>query len=267
MMRSHWVKLAALTMLLVLTPRPAIAGVIYQTSFEPPTFEPGPLVGQDGWFPGLSPQAFTVSTELPRTGIQSVRADGSLLESFGGIFQGATGRNLNYNPIASGTPLVSLAGDINLTGPVPPGTSLGIGLAASLNGEAVANIQLGVREENGVFVAFLSNMDGVSASLPGYQLGEWAHVSSIFNFQNRTVEGFLNDQPIGTVPFSTGVSNDLPAVFIFMGCPIQPLPNSVGYIDNLSVTTVPEPSSLALAFLGTLGLLGYGWRWVRSRGS
>jgi hypothetical protein len=144
-MRSHWVKLAVLTVLMAATPRPAAAEILYQTGFEPPTFTPGLLVGQDGWFPGQSPNAATVSTELPRTGVQSVRIDGSLAESIGGFFGAAYGRDLSYDPIASGTPLIRLAGDVNLSGNITPATSFGIGLASFLNGDAVANIQLGVR--------------------------------------------------------------------------------------------------------------------------
>ena len=256
-MRSRWIKPVALAVLLALTHSTAPAEVLYQTGFESPAFVPGPLAGQDGWFPGLSAQAATVSTESPRTGGQSVRIAGSLLEPIDGFFIGSYGRDLSYDPISRGTPLIGLTGNISLSGNVRPGTSLEIGFAAFLNGEPVTNIQIGVRAEGAKVVSFISNMDGVSASLPGYQLGEWANVSAIFDFEHRTVQAFFNGQLIGAVPFSNGLSNDLPALFMFMGCPVEPIPDVIGNVDDFSAPIIPEPSTLTLTAVGALGLFGY----------
>jgi hypothetical protein len=255
--RSHWVKLAALAVLVAATPQPAAADVLYVTGFEPPTFTPGLLDGQDGWFAGLGLNAAAISTQLPFTGLQSVRIDGSLAEPIDGIFGAAYGRGLSYDPIASGTPLIRLAAEVNLTGAITPTTSFGVGLSSLMDGVAVANIQLGVREVGGNFVSYLSNADAVSASLLGYQPGQWVNVSAVFDFDNRTVEGFVNGQIIGTVPFTSGVDNTLPAAFMFMSCPAQPLTGTLGYIDDLVIETVPEPSILTLTGIGLLALLGF----------
>ena len=58
------------------------AAPLYATGFAPPVFVPGPLAGQDGWFTfeGKSISAGTVSTQLPESGVQSVRIQGSQLE-------------------------------------------------------------------------------------------------------------------------------------------------------------------------------------------
>src|SRR5262249_6541643 len=64
--------------------------VLYQTDFEPPTFVPGLLQGQDGWSAFAdSVDAATVSTDLPRNGVQSLKIDWEKLNfdpSIGGSF-------------------------------------------------------------------------------------------------------------------------------------------------------------------------------------
>src|SRR3954449_2381981 len=74
------------------------ADTLYATDFEPPTFVPGPLDGQDGWFAAFGSSAGTVSTDLPRPGgIQTVKVQGSLLETVvPGFSAGSYARALNY---------------------------------------------------------------------------------------------------------------------------------------------------------------------------
>jgi hypothetical protein len=105
----------------------------------------------------------------------------------------------------------------------------------------------------------------VSASLPGYRPGEWANVSAVFDFENRTVQGFFNGQLIGLVPFTDGVDNTIPALFMFMSCPTEPLIGTIGHIDNLVVESVPEPSTLTLTGIGLLALHGYARRRAKGK--
>src|SRR5262249_15582312 len=74
--------LAALTLLSV---RPAAAQTtLYHTDFESPTFVTGLLDGQHSFsaFDGISKNAATVSTAFPKSGSQSVKIDGSLVELY-----------------------------------------------------------------------------------------------------------------------------------------------------------------------------------------
>lgn len=235
---------------------PSAADVLYQTGFEPPTFSPGLLAGQDGWFAGLSPAAATVSTVQPRGGTQSVCIQGSLLDALQGFSIGSYARFLSYDPIASGNPQVSLSADINLSGGVPPSCGAGIGLTGILNGQFTANIQVGVRAQGSGVAAYISNFDGQDADGPAYTLGEWATVRADFNFQTRTVRGFFNDRLFGEVPFTAGISNDIAAINLFL-LSGQPIPDVVAYGDNLRVDAVPEPGTLGLLAAGLAGVVAY----------
>ncbi|WZO99763.1 PEP-CTERM sorting domain-containing protein [Isosphaeraceae bacterium EP7] len=241
------------------------AGVLYETGFEPPTFTPGLFPGQDGWFAGLGPDAATISTALPKDGLQSVRIDGSELQEFSGFHFGSYARPLNYDPLASGTPIVVLSSDINLTGTESATCGLSVGLSAVLNGEFVANILFGVQGQNGTLVSYISNMDGFSINGPAYTFGEWANVTAVFDFANRTATGYFNGQLIGEVTFTAGIDEGIPAMNIALGSS-APIPGTIGYVDNFSLIAVPEPGTLLMLGIGILGLVGHtslrgrGWR-------
>ena len=104
-MRTTYLRgLATLSIAVIYLPGVAAATPLYTTGFERPTFVPGSLVGQDGWhaFEDRSVDAATVSTELPRSGDQSVRIEGPRLEQSPslGIYGGFYRQDLNYDPIA-----------------------------------------------------------------------------------------------------------------------------------------------------------------------
>ena len=257
LMENYWIKLSFVTVLMVFIPKNVKASVLYQTGFEPPTYTPGLLAGQDEWFVGLSPDAATVSTELPSIGTQSMKIQGSEIEEFFGFHQASYARPVNYDPLGSGTSLVDLSADINLSGAVPPTCGLGIGLSAILDDVFITNVVVGVREDAGSIVSYISNYDGVFTNGPEYELGEWANVSAWFNFETRTVLGFFNDQLIGEIPFTNGVSNDIHFVNPFLGSS-EPVPDVVGYVDNLLVEAKSTPEASSCLPLLALSMLGAG---------
>src|SRR5437588_12826619 len=93
--RLFFVTIAMLVGMVIAVPRSYAAPIIYQTGFEPPTFVPGFLVGQDGWegvsniplppflppcqVDCLSTNAAVISTAKPRQGKQSVLVRGEEL--------------------------------------------------------------------------------------------------------------------------------------------------------------------------------------------
>jgi hypothetical protein len=212
---------------------------VYGTGFENPSFVPGILDGQDGWFAGLGQGAITVSGHpQARQGQQGLMIDGSRLQEFFGFYLGGYARPLNYVPLDRGTPVIVVSGYLRLSAEAPPTTGLAVGLTGTLNGEYTANILIGVREQDGRFVSYLSNYDGVSVNGPLYGLGEWGYVRAIFDFKRRTVHGFFNGSPMGEVPFTNGIDNQAAFVNIAMGGN-QPLGNVTASIDNLSVIAAP----------------------------
>ena len=80
--RSLCVAIACLVGLAGAVPCSYAGETLYKTGFEPPTFVPGPLVGQDGWTapPPISPlssNAAVISTDKPHQGQQSVLVPGT----------------------------------------------------------------------------------------------------------------------------------------------------------------------------------------------
>ena len=249
-MRSHWISPAAalaliLAVVIALTPTVAATDILYQTGLEPPTFETGTFAGQDSWDAYLGAPSATVATELPLTstglplsGAHSLRVDGSQLEEFFGFHFASYARPLLYDPIGSATRVVTLSADINLAGDVPEGCGFGIGLSGILNGEFMTNVQIGVRSEDGKVVPFIANYDGVVATRSRYKVGKWATLRAVYDFERRTVRGFYNNVPIGEIPFTAGISNDIHFIVVFMGSH-TPVPTADGHLDNLEVSAAP----------------------------
>ncbi len=230
-------------------------GPLYDTGFEPPVFMPGLFTGQDSWFAGLGAAAATVSTESPRSGVQSVRIAGAQAEQLSGFYFGSYARPLSYDPLASGTPLLLVSGSIKLVGTVPTTCGLSIGLTGLLGGDPFANILVGVASQGGSVVPYISNADGVSVSGPQYQPGEWASVSALFDFGNRTARGYFNGVFLGEVPFTNGMSDDIHFVNVALGSN-EPIPDVVAYVDDLSVNVVPEPTTAVLLGTGIVLVTG-----------
>jgi hypothetical protein len=153
---EHRIIAAIITGIAVLAPASAVAATLFQTGFEPPTYTPGRIDGQDGWsvFRGVSQGAAIVSTTVPSTGIQSVRITGSDLEPWPFGYFGGPIHSLAYDPLGSGTPIVDLFGDLYMASV----GSVSCGIAFSLNDDTVNSFgYVGVNTATGT--TFINNQD------------------------------------------------------------------------------------------------------------
>jgi hypothetical protein len=99
---------------------------------------------------------------------------------------------------------------------------------------------------------------GSAGSVP-VNRGQWNSFEMDQNFQTQTQSAFVNGVFIGEVPFATAATGLFALEFGVLTSP----GTDQAFVDNLSVTSttaVPEPSTLTLLSLGSLSLLGYGWR-------
>lgn len=92
-------------------------------------------------------------------------------------------------------------------------------------------------------------------------LGSTEHVVVTITGYDGTGSGFSSNGYKVAVSVNSGAAATVYSSatgFTYGGVGFQSL--SIGGIDNLSISTVPEPSSLALLTAGLIGLLAYAWR-------
>jgi hypothetical protein len=199
--------------------QPNQSGVLYSTSFELPTFQPGDqLLGLDGWTtaipPFLNPQAAVIISSTAKSGRQSVEVHGADLLSSEGI-------TAPYDVVGSyRRPLLDQNGDPN--GYTIVGTKKLARLDAYLmletnqkktkgeffsltisprsgNGESYGEIGL---SSDGTVEAFGFNAapatDRVFARPISFN--KWYRITMLIDFVNRTTSYFIDDQFIGAVP-------------------------------------------------------------------
>jgi len=234
---------------------PAIGATLFETNFEPPVYTTGPFIGQDAWFAALGGNAASVSTELAHSPTQSVRIDGTMLEPLDGFNFGSYARPLSFDPVGSGLPIVTVSGWVNLMCDLfCPTCGTGLGLTGL--GDALPNALIGIQVDgSGHLTPYLSNADASAVFGPTYILGQWAELTAVFNYQSRTVTGFVNGVLMGEVFFTTGASSQIAFLNMSLGSSV-PGPGLIAYNDDFLVTAaaVPEPSTLSLACLALLGL-------------
>jgi MYXO-CTERM domain-containing protein len=259
------------------------SGYLYRTSFEyvgagpnlGPNFLPSALAGQNAW---TSPYGYaggpSVSTLQPRTGTQAVGIAGSGLAPVGGLVAAGVMRDSNFDPIASGNPIVTMQASVRLDG---PSTDRGGGIDDDL-----ISANTVVRDENGAIVAQLlvssngyayafadSGADAYNFATPA-ALGEYHTVGLRLDYNARTTDFFLDDRLLGTLPFGESIQSCLfarPAVEL-VAVPTLDRELYSASLDDFSVhVAVPEPASAALGLLGVAVLLGIAARRRRTSAS
>jgi hypothetical protein len=229
--------------------------VLYQTSFESPTFATGPISGQDGWSvfgPGIS----TVESPFAKTGSQAVFVDG-----------GTASQSGPFHSDTTAGPLVDLSADIAIftssnqtswqfaaTGPGLIGFLGGIDIGFAGGGSSIQAITAG-------FPVIGSGFSRATA----FDATAWHHIDLLFDIATQTYNITLDGSTLDSnVPFCgsnsgcTGAAVPLYSDGFFDSFGTG---NDSGYMDNYQVALVnpvPEPSSVFL--LVTVLGIGVGLR-------
>lgn len=225
-------------MALALSPT-ASAGLLYSTSYEQPSYVTGPLDGQEGWANsfGIDP---VVTSGFARTGVQSLEVRQALDEDpFGLTFR--------LGPYSTSASRVVVEHSVYLN-----------------DGAAWDFISPLVLLGSNGFIAQLAIDDGLTANLgldevvPGgvpVATQRWIDLSLVLNFPTQTVEGFVDGVSIGSGAFVSPASQ-LSQVEIFHIFDFASTgPSSSFFVDDLSISAVPLPSTVLLLVGGLIGLI------------
>ena len=259
-MRSAFVVLAAAAGLFLAAPR-ASAIVVYDSNgFEAPRFIPGELAGQDvegPWLRSGGTNSAIIQSAVTQSGGQAVQFTRTANSS-----DTWYGVNKEMTPTAPNQ-TVRISWDMNVTqtagnefgpffgvdaydgfGGLPKRVGL-LGVDAS-TGEVLI-LGAGPTDEEEVFIA------------PGQVVpfGQWNNYAVELDYATRTYRGYVNGVLVGGDDFideEDGIVGftDAPIASLQAGAVDVP---GVAYFDNYTIEVVPEPTTVAIFGLASLGLL------------
>ena len=226
--------------------------VLYATGFEPPTFAPGLLAGQDGWseFPVTS-AAVQVENVFSNGGTQAVDVVPSIAASAGVTQDGAV------KTVNTSAPIVRQSADIWLSSSTNQSgwqyAALGPGLVGFAGGIDISNS------------GTISLITSGSPQVGTWSLNQWVHVDLTLNYATQLYDFAINGTVVGhnvafcgdNGPCTSGVPVTAYANGFFDTFPANAA-NDIGFLDNYSVSSVsPTPLPAALPLFATgLGVLG-----------
>jgi uncharacterized protein (TIGR03437 family) len=205
--------------------------IIYQTGFEPPTFSPGSINGQDSWTVNGAPSSTVIETAKVETGGQAIAITPS------GATSGIVGP-LRYTSYSAANQTLTFAIDANSSTTGTP--SFWTVLDAIINLPPNNDIGISV-DQTGQIHIFVTGTDhptGVSIAR-----GVWSHYELDVNFSNGTVSALYNGASIlqGASFSSPGTTLDAYAFYAQGASPL--IGTDSGYFDNLSVTASASSSA------------------------
>jgi hypothetical protein len=211
---------------------------IYQTGFEPPTFSPGTINGQDSWSAFVAPASPVIETAIVKTGLQAVGI--TPVPSTTGVL--GAGRSAAYNAASQ---ILTFSIDANLSATGTP--SFWTVLNTSYNSSS-PNIGINIDQSGQIhiFIMGTDNPTGVSIAR-----GAWNRYELDVNFASDTVSAFYNSAPVlqGAAFSSNGTTL---AGYQFYAQGASPLVGTdSGYFDNLSVTASAAPTATLMSIAVT----------------
>ena len=261
--------------------RPASAQTVYATGFENPPFANGSfLIGQDGWMALSNQTVPIITTDLPKSGAQSVRVNGADLAALASPgFYGAVGsfrKPVNYE--TGGTQIVRISADVRLDGPLTPGeVFFSAGIAARLTDSSggpnpgTRGIgQIDIYSDGNVYVHDGNRGTPLFLTSAPITLNEWHELALIENVGAGTFSAEVDGILLGTFAMPPASPDAIDTTTIARGTLLAlSAPDTaslkradfVSYFDNFNVSAVPEPGSLALF----VGLLLPGAVWLRRK--
>ncbi len=229
---------------------------LYTTGFEPATFSPGPLAGQEGFlaYTGKNPAGAKVVNTRAASGLSSVQIKGSSLAPYSSEasprYAAYYRRNFSFNPLAAGKPRVIAKADAAF---VPNGTTVptlgGLELYAS-TGDLLAGVTL---SEDGTLTAFNDDA-GPGTEVTGTASLDTFHTLALAaDYSARQTEFYLDGDRIGTIPFTSGTTADLGDFDLFYNA--SEAPNADVFFDNYSVEAASAGTTLVTGRVNLEGLL------------
>lgn len=223
--------------------------VLFSTSYEPSTYQVGALVGQDSWTGFGDPAQITSDRSM--TGAQSVLFDLNTNFSF----------NQRTGSYSTSAPILTMRQAIYIERPDSGAEILENFFIRPFlaNGDNPNNVN------GGDFVGQVVVIDGISSSglvasleagngdlgLVPVELDEWFVLEHVINLETQTQEAFLNGQLFATSAFANPANSLSGGENLVIG-----KDNHNVFLDDLSVTSVPEPGSIAMLGFCSFAILG-----------
>ena len=162
----------------------AHAGVIFSTGFEPPTYSPGALTGQDGW-QAFGPGVPNVITAPVKSGVQAA-----------GVFGGFASQNGPYHTNLSGAQFIEVSADIQLAS----STSQGAWQFAALGGPGLGPYYAGIDISSTGVVNEITNSFAVAGGPLSRDV--WHNVDLKMDFGSKTYSLYIDSTLLGSnIPF------------------------------------------------------------------
>ncbi|MEM8947287.1 MAG: PEP-CTERM sorting domain-containing protein [Planctomycetota bacterium] len=225
--------------------------VLYSTGYEPPAYAVGPLAGQDDWT-GFSS---AVTADFSRSGSQSLVFDLNANFSF----------NQRPEAFSTSAPTVTMRQAVYIERPdvnaevlsnffIRPFLPLGENPNDVDGGEFLGQVVVKAGDSPSGLVAVLEAGAGDLGIVP-VALDEWFVLELVLDLDTQSQEAYIDGQFLASAPFANPASEFSNVENLVIG-----KDNHIVFLDDLSITAVPEPGSVALLGLGSLTMLGLGVR-------